>query len=60
MIPKQSGISKKMFLKNHAKVFERLGKEIRSNNIKPGSQESVKFWSGIKTNQLDIITRSKG
>ena len=27
--------------------FERLQKENRSNDIRPGSQESVRFWSGI-------------
>ena len=28
-------------------LFERLKKENRSNDIRPGSQESVRFWGRI-------------
>ena len=36
-----------MFQTNQAKFFERLKKENRINNVRPESQESVKFWCGI-------------
>ena len=36
-----------MFQINQVNFFERLQKENRSNDIRPGSQESVRFWSGI-------------
>ena len=40
-------VQKRMFQTNQAKLFERLEKEKRSNDIRPGSQESIRFWSRI-------------
>ena len=40
-------VQNRMFKKNHVKLFERLKKENRSNDIRPGSQESVRFWGRI-------------
>ena len=36
-----------MFQTNQAKLFERLEKDNRINDIRPESQESVRFWSRI-------------
>lgn len=40
-------IDNKMFQTNLAKLFETLEKENINNNIRPGSLESVRFWSEI-------------
>lgn len=41
----QSSMSKTE--RNQTKLFERLEKENRSNDIIPGNQENVRFWSRI-------------
>ena len=40
-------VQNRMFQKNQANLFERLGNKSRSNDLRGGSQESVRFWSGI-------------
>ena len=35
-----------MFQTNQGKLFERLEKENRSNDIRPGTLKCVRFWSG--------------
>ena len=40
-------VQNRMFQASQVKLFERLEKENRSNDIRPGSQENVRFWSGI-------------
>ena len=35
-----------MFQTNQTKLLERLEKENRTNNIRPRSQEIVRFWIG--------------
>ena len=40
-------VQDRIFQTNQVKLFERLEKENRSNDIRPGSQESLRFWSGI-------------
>ena len=40
-------VQNRMFQKNQANLFERLGNKSRSNDLRAGSQESVRFWSGI-------------
>ena len=40
-------VQNRMFQTNQAKLFERLEKENGSNDIRPGNQESVRFWSEI-------------
>ena len=40
-------VQNRMFQTNQVKLFERLEKENRSNDIRPGSHESVRFWGRI-------------
>ena len=40
-------IQNRMFHTNQAKLFQRLEKEDRNSEVRPGSEESVRFWSGI-------------
>ena len=53
-------VQNRMFQTNQVKLFERLEKENRSNDIRPGSHESVRFWEGYGTNQLHKIMRQRG
>lgn len=41
-------VRNRMFLTNQAKIFgwKRMEKKNRKNDIRSGSQESVKFWNG--------------
>ena len=49
-----------MFQTNQGKFFERLGKENRSNDIRPGRQESVRLWSGIWDQPVAHNDEAKG
>ena len=40
-------IQNRMFQTNQTKLFQRLEKEDKSDDIRPESEDSVKFWSGI-------------
>ena len=40
-------VQNKMFQTNQVKLFERLEKENTSNDVRPGTQKSVRFWSRI-------------
>ena len=40
-------VQHRMFQANQVKLFERMEKEKRSNDIRPGSQGSLRFWDII-------------